>query len=66
VFVPKEYSTLSDLLAEGWAKAIATWEKQNQLPVRFDGQESPTSEKSPGELAAGKPLPLDSPVVRAQ
>jgi UDP-GlcNAc:undecaprenyl-phosphate GlcNAc-1-phosphate transferase len=43
-FVLKEYSILSDLLAEGWAKAITAWEKKNQLPVRFGGRKTPAPE----------------------
>lgn len=27
---------LADLVAEGWSKAVADWQKINQLPVRFD------------------------------
>ena len=29
---------LADLVAEGWAKAIADWKKRNQLPTRFDAR----------------------------
>jgi UDP-GlcNAc:undecaprenyl-phosphate GlcNAc-1-phosphate transferase len=43
----QEYSILSDLLAEGWAKAIAAWEKQNQRPVRFGVPPAPAPEKQP-------------------
>jgi hypothetical protein len=32
------FEILSELLAEGWLKAMATWEKRNQLPVRFDAR----------------------------
>ena len=38
---PKSFSITGELLAEGWAKAVATWEKQNQLPLRFDAKETP-------------------------
>jgi UDP-GlcNAc:undecaprenyl-phosphate GlcNAc-1-phosphate transferase len=51
-FVFKDYSLLSELLAEGWAKAIAAWEKQNQLPVRFDGCLTPPPEKQPEKIPA--------------
>jgi len=35
---------LADLLAEGWAKAIADWKKRRQLPVRFDaGRSAPST-----------------------
>jgi len=36
----------------GWAKAIAAWEKQNQLPVRFDGCLTPPPEKQPEKIPA--------------
>jgi UDP-GlcNAc:undecaprenyl-phosphate GlcNAc-1-phosphate transferase len=42
----KEFNILGELLAEGWAKAIAAWEKQNQLPARFDGPETPAPKTS--------------------
>ena len=41
------YYILSDLLAEGWAKAIAAWEKQTQRPVRFGVPLTPAPEKQP-------------------
>jgi hypothetical protein len=43
----KEYGILSDLLAEGWAKAIAAWERQNQQPVRFGVRLAPAPEIQP-------------------
>jgi hypothetical protein len=42
----KEFNILGELLAEGWAKAIAVWVKQNQQPARFDGPETPAPETS--------------------
>jgi len=33
-----KFEILSELLAEGWIKAMAAWEKQRQLPVRFDAR----------------------------
>ena len=44
-FVHKDCGILCDLLAEGWTKAIAAWEKQNQLPVRFNVCLTPVPEK---------------------
>ena len=41
--VDREMSILSELLAEAWGKAIVIWQKQNQLPPRFDGQKMPDS-----------------------
>jgi hypothetical protein len=46
---------LSELLAEAWAKAIAAWEKQNQLPARFDGLEIPAPENRPKEIPGAQP-----------
>ena len=46
---------MGELLAEGWAKAIAAWEKQNQLPVRFDGLAAPVPEKPAGEIPGAQP-----------
>jgi hypothetical protein len=43
----KEYNILSELLAEGWAKAVAAWEKQNQRPVRFGVRPDPAPERQP-------------------
>jgi len=51
----KEFNILGELLAEGWARAIAAWEKQNQLPVRFDGLPVPASEKPAGEIPGAHP-----------
>ena len=53
--VPREFSILSELLAEAWAKAIAAWEKRNQLPLRFDGQATPVSEIRPQEISVAQP-----------
>jgi len=53
--VPREFSILSELLAEAWAKAIAAWEKQNQLPARFDGLGTPASENRPKEISVAQP-----------
>jgi UDP-GlcNAc:undecaprenyl-phosphate GlcNAc-1-phosphate transferase len=50
-----EFSILSELLAEAWAKAIAAWEKQNQLPARFDGLEIPAPENRPKEIPGAQP-----------
>lgn len=52
-FVAKEFNLLSELLAEGWAKAIAACEKQNQLPARFDGLETPVPGNRPKEIPGG-------------
>jgi len=46
---------LSELLAEGWIKAMATWEKQNRLPVRFDGRTAPAPEKLPMGIPRAQP-----------
>jgi UDP-GlcNAc:undecaprenyl-phosphate GlcNAc-1-phosphate transferase len=53
--VPREFSILSDLLAEAWAKAIVAWEKQHQLPARFDGLEIPVPENRPKEISGAQP-----------
>jgi UDP-GlcNAc:undecaprenyl-phosphate GlcNAc-1-phosphate transferase len=45
-----EYETLSELLAEGWIKAVAAWEKQHQLPIRFDRRMTPVRESRPREI----------------
>ena len=45
-----EYETLSELLAEGWIKAVAAWEKQHQLPMRFDRRATPVREMQPREI----------------
>ncbi len=52
--VGRECSILSELLAEAWAKAMAAWQNQNQLPPRFDGQETPVSEPRPREIAGAE------------
>jgi UDP-GlcNAc:undecaprenyl-phosphate GlcNAc-1-phosphate transferase len=48
----KDYSILSELLAEGWAKAILAWEKQNPLSVRFGVRLTPAPEKQPKKIPA--------------
>jgi hypothetical protein len=50
--VHKDCGILCDLLAEGWTKAIAAWEKQNQLPVRFGMHLAPAPEKKPEKIPA--------------
>jgi UDP-GlcNAc:undecaprenyl-phosphate GlcNAc-1-phosphate transferase len=54
-FVSKEFDLLSELLAEGWARAIADSEKHRQLPVRFDGLKTPATERRPGEIPGAQP-----------
>ena len=49
------FEILSELLAEGWIKAMATWEKQNRLPVRFDGRTAPAPEKLPMGIPGAQP-----------
>ncbi len=51
----KEFDILGELLAEGWAKAIAAWEKQNQSSVRFDGLGTPASEIQTKEVSGAQP-----------
>jgi hypothetical protein len=51
-FVHKDCGILCDLLAEGWTKAIAAWEKQNQLPVRFNVCLTPVPEKKSEKIPA--------------
>jgi UDP-GlcNAc:undecaprenyl-phosphate GlcNAc-1-phosphate transferase len=51
----REFSILSELLAEAWARAIAFCEKQNQLPARFDGQKIPASENQPKDISVVQP-----------
>jgi UDP-GlcNAc:undecaprenyl-phosphate GlcNAc-1-phosphate transferase len=53
--VPREFSILSELLAEAWAKAIGAWEKHNQLSLRFDGLGTPASENRPKEIPRAQP-----------
>ena len=48
----RSFRVSSELLAEGWAKAVAVWKKQNQLPARFDGRTTPPAEPQPKETAA--------------
>jgi UDP-GlcNAc:undecaprenyl-phosphate/decaprenyl-phosphate GlcNAc-1-phosphate transferase len=50
----REMSILSELLAEAWATAVVAWQKQNQLPPRFDGQDTPVAEPRPGEIAGAQ------------
>ena len=50
-----EFSILSELLAEAWAKAIAAWEKRNRLPARFDGLKTPAPENRPKEISGAQP-----------
>ena len=50
-----ETGILSELLAEGWARAIAAWEKQHQLPVRFDGRKISATEARPKEISGPQP-----------
>jgi UDP-GlcNAc:undecaprenyl-phosphate GlcNAc-1-phosphate transferase len=54
-FVAKEFTIMSELLAEGWAVAIAAGKKQKQLPVRFDGLKNPSTETPPGAIPAALP-----------
>jgi UDP-GlcNAc:undecaprenyl-phosphate GlcNAc-1-phosphate transferase len=53
--VVREFSILSELLAEAWVKAIKAWEKQNQSPARFDGLEIPAPESRPKEISGAQP-----------
>jgi hypothetical protein len=46
---------VSELLAEGWAGAIAAGKKQKQLPVRFDALKSPSTQTPPGEIPSALP-----------
>ena len=34
--IPKEFCMMSELVAEGWAKAIKSWQIQRGFPLRFD------------------------------
>lgn len=54
-YAATEFSILSELLAEGWAKAIAAWEKQRHLPVRFGGCETAASESRTKEIPGAQP-----------
>jgi hypothetical protein len=51
-FVSKDCAIISELLAEGWAKSLAAWEKQNQLPLRFNPCLAPVPEKAPEKISA--------------
>ncbi|MGD0745004.1 MAG: MraY family glycosyltransferase [Verrucomicrobiota bacterium] len=57
-FVVKDFNIMSDLLAEGWAKAIAAWERQNQLPVHFEGRKTPVPEEKPKEISKTHPATI--------
>lgn len=50
--VPMEFHISSDLLAEGWAKAVAAWTKQNRLPVCFDARMPAAPETQPKKIPA--------------
>jgi UDP-GlcNAc:undecaprenyl-phosphate GlcNAc-1-phosphate transferase len=56
----RQFRISSELLVEGWIKAIASWKKQSQLPVRFDARETPPAEPQtntiPAIQAASGPL----------
>ncbi|HEX5399861.1 MAG TPA: MraY family glycosyltransferase [Verrucomicrobiae bacterium] len=56
-YASTEFSILSELLAEGWAKAVAAWEKQSQLPVRFDGLKIFPSKIQANEIAGAGTQP---------
>ena len=64
-FVTKEFNIVSELLAEGWAGAIAAGKKQKQLPVRFDGLTNPSSETPPGETPGCCLKPFDSRATKS-
>jgi UDP-GlcNAc:undecaprenyl-phosphate/decaprenyl-phosphate GlcNAc-1-phosphate transferase len=51
----RKFTIISELLAEAWAKAIEIWAKQNQLPVRFDGLQTPLPEKQSKEIPRALP-----------
>ena len=53
--VSKEFDLLSELLAEGWAKAIAISEKHGRLSVRFDGLKDPAPAARPGAISRAQP-----------
>jgi UDP-GlcNAc:undecaprenyl-phosphate GlcNAc-1-phosphate transferase len=49
--VPKEdFSLLSELLAEGWAKAVGIWSKQNDMLPRLDASENISPDLTSYEL----------------
>lgn len=45
---PKSYRITGELLAEGWAKAVAAWKKQNQRPPCFAPAQTSAAELQPG------------------
>lgn len=49
------FKILSDLLAEGRAKAILAWKRQRQLPVRFDAR---LTSSPPGEPVMPASIPV--------
>ena len=54
--VPKEFCMMSELVAEGWAKAVKSWQAQKNLPLRFDQE---VSRPNPMEtISSIKPLPV--------
>ena len=54
--VPKEFYIMSELIAEGWSKAMTTWHTQRGLPLCFDPQTNPQASSvatlSPNPAAA--------------
>lgn len=50
----KSFRVTSELLAEGWTKAILACKRQTRLPVRFDGRKTPVPEPASKEIAAAQ------------
>lgn len=43
-----------ELLAEGWARAVAAWKKRNQLPIRFDAKDAPAIQSRDDKIRAAE------------
>lgn len=54
--VPKEFCMMSELVAEGWAKAVKSWQTQRRMPLRFDLPPVPQPDPMDA-LSPIKPLP---------
>ena len=46
----RSFRVSSELLAEGWAKAVVACKKQNQFPLRFDGREKMVVQLSSNQI----------------
>ena len=54
---PSKFELVSEVLAEGWAKSMADWHRQNRLPIRFNQPPVPSTTVQPGLVPA---LPMSN------